>query len=142
MVFMMHTLHTSALPSSHGGGLRRALSQNWANIFYFTAVYLLPTLAFAAYSCRASNYGKFGGDDMTFVMCYVACVMYSGVGRAIAIIGVVVLGFGATFGKVSWGLALTVAVGVTTIFGAPRIIYFMIGETVPCYDADATAMTP
>lgn len=49
-------------------------------------------------------------------------VMSSGLARAIATIGVLMVGVGATLGKVSWTLALTVAVGIAAMFGVSSIL--------------------
>lgn len=113
--------------------------KKWMAVAYFLAFFVAPVAVWA--ECRAANTGA-GIDDMTYVMCYMACVMYSGVGRAIAVMGVIVLGLGATFGKVSWGLALTVAVGVTTIFGAPKIIQAITGFNILCKDTWGAYMAP
>lgn len=43
-------------------------------------------------------------------------------GRALATIGVTIIGIGALLGKVSWGMALIVGIGVAITFGAAGIV--------------------
>lgn len=48
--------------------------------------------------------------------------MFTGqLGKAIATIGVLIVGVGAALGKVSWTMAVTVAVGISAMFGARAI---------------------
>ena len=44
----------------------------------------------------------------------------------------ILIGFGATLGKVSWGLAITVAVGISVMLGAPNILFSLTGMTSGC----------
>ena len=44
------------------------------------------------------------------------------IGKGIATIGMLVIGFGALFGKVSWGIAMVFAVGIGLIFGSESVI--------------------
>lgn len=48
--------------------------------------------------------------------------MFAGqLGKAIATIGVLIVGVGAALGKVSWTMAVTVAVGISCMFAARAI---------------------
>jgi type IV secretory pathway VirB2 component (pilin) len=49
-------------------------------------------------------------------------MIWSDIGRGIATIAVMVVGVGAVLGKVSWGQALIVAIGISLTFGAPIIV--------------------
>jgi type IV secretory pathway VirB2 component (pilin) len=60
-------------------------------------------------------------------------------GRAIAVLSVIVVGIGATLGKVSWGLALTVGTGIATVFGAVPLVMYLIGTNQICYDVGGIA---
>lgn len=56
---------------------------------------------------------------MGAVICKVAGFIYNGnLGRGLATMAIIIVGIGATLGKVSWGLAITVAVGISVIFNA------------------------
>jgi len=67
---------------------------------------LLPANAYAVTS------------PMGAVLCAVVAIIYGNLGRAAATLSVISLGAGAMLGKVSWGLALTVALGIGVVFGA------------------------
>lgn len=61
-------------------------------------------------------------DSLTFILCDVADMVMGNLGRGLATCAVLVIGVGATLGKVPWGLAITVAVGISVIFNAPLIV--------------------
>ena len=56
------------------------------------------------------------------VLCNVVAFMTSTTGKAIATIAIIVVGLGALMGKISWGMALIVALGVALVFGASKIV--------------------
>jgi type IV secretory pathway VirB2 component (pilin) len=64
---------------------------------------------------------------MGYVLCQVVGFFYGNLGRGLATMAVIVVGIGATLGKVSWGLAITVAVGISVIFSAPNILRLVTG---------------
>ena len=66
------------------------------------------------------------------VLCSVVNMFLGQAGRAIATLAIIFLGVGATLGKVSWGLALTVAVGIATMLGAPGILFLITGLSAGC----------
>ncbi len=55
---------------------------------------------------------------MAYVLCEIVDWFQGNLGRGLATIGVSAIAIGAIFGKISWGLALTVGVGVVVMFGA------------------------
>jgi type IV secretory pathway VirB2 component (pilin) len=65
-------------------------------------------------------------SPMGNVVCMIIGIIYGNLGRGLAILAVIILGVGATIGKVSWGLAMTVAVGIATIFGAVPLTAYLI----------------
>ena len=81
-----------------------------------TALIMLPELAAAATSSGS------GMDFVTDKLCNIIKFLTGGIGKAIAVLAIVILGVGAFFGKVNWGLAVTVTVGIIGIFGAFSII--------------------
>jgi len=64
-----------------------------------------------------------------FVLCEVILIVYGNFGRALATIGVITLGVGAMLGKVSWGLAITLMVGISLVFGAVGITSIFLNIT-------------
>jgi type IV secretory pathway VirB2 component (pilin) len=59
---------------------------------------------------------------MEQVLCSILFLIIGDVGRGVATLAVMSMGIGAMMGKVSWGQALTVAVGIGIMFGAPVIL--------------------
>jgi len=59
------------------------------------------------------------------VLCTIVDMVYGNLGRGLATLAVVIIGVGATLGKTSWGLALTVAVGIAVIFNAATVVGYL-----------------
>lgn len=51
------------------------------------------------------------------------------IGKGIATLAVIFLGIGLFFGKLSWGLAIAIAIGIGGIFGASQIVDWLGGST-------------
>lgn len=74
-----------------------------------------------------------GTTPMGNVLCTVVQMIYGNLGRGLATLAIIIVGVGATLGKVSWGLAITVAVGISIIFNASTIANMMgVGTTAGC----------
>jgi type IV secretory pathway VirB2 component (pilin) len=73
------------------------------------AVFLIPSPAYA-------------GNTIGDVLCEVANWFNGPIGQGIATLAIIVVGVGALMGKVSWGMAIIVGIGVAVIFGAPSIV--------------------
>lgn len=61
-------------------------------------------------------------DPLSLTICIVINWFTGSLGRAIATLGIMVLGVGALLGKVSWGAAVTVALGVSIMFGGAQLV--------------------
>lgn len=71
------------------------------------------------------------------VLCNVVNQLQGGIGKAIATIGIIVLGIGLFMGKLSWPLAVATAIGIGMIFGAASIVDWVSAGT----DAAGNATT-
>jgi type IV secretion system protein VirB2 len=76
------------------------------------AMSLLPDMALAAG----------GSNAIQQVFCNVVVMMTGTTGKAIATVAIIAVGIGALLGKISWGMALIVALGVALVFGASTIV--------------------
>ena len=56
------------------------------------------------------------------VLCGVVEWFTGPVGKGIATLAIIIIGIGALMGKVSWGMAIIVGIGVAGIFGAEQIV--------------------
>jgi type IV secretory pathway VirB2 component (pilin) len=79
--------------------------------------------SFAFAGCPATS----NNTPMGQVLCTVVNFMYGNLGRGLATLAVITLGVGALLGKVTWGMAITVGVGISVIFNAETITGLMIG---------------
>jgi type IV secretion system protein VirB2 len=59
------------------------------------------------------------------VLCTVVLWFTGNTGKGLATIAITVIGIGALLGKVSWGMAIIVGIGVAIIFGAAGIVNAM-----------------
>lgn len=78
----------------------------------FAAVMLVPDLAHA---------GDID-DALSKPLCELVGLITGTTGRAIATIAIIVIGVGALMGKISWGMAIIVALGIAIVFGAGAIL--------------------
>lgn len=69
---------------------------------------------------------------MGAVLCNIVGMVYGNLGRGLATLAVVIIGVGATLGKTSWGLAMTVAVGIAVIFNAGGLVNLLGAGAVGC----------
>jgi len=78
----------------------------------------------------ASQYSFADNNDaITQVLCNVVGQLSGGIGKAIATIGIIVLGIGMFIGKLSWPLAIATAIGIGMIFGAASIVNWISAGT-------------
>ena len=59
------------------------------------------------------------------VLCTVVNWFTGNTGKGLATIAITVIGIGALLGKVSWGMAIIVGIGVAIVFGAAGIVNTM-----------------
>ena len=76
-------------------------------------VAMLPDLAAAA---------DVSDTPMGNVLCTVKNWFTGNTGKGLATIAITVIGIGALLGKVSWGMAIIVGIGVAIVFGAAGIV--------------------
>lgn len=81
----------------------------------------LPEVASASSTTSGGSAAQdFGGVGAK--LCEIVRAITGNLGKAIATIAVVFLGIGAFFGKVTWGLAVAVGIGIFAIFGAAQVV--------------------
>lgn len=100
----------------------------WCLLALYAAA-LVPADALAYYP--GSGTGS-GGGTIGDLLCRVAGWFTGRVGQGIATLAIIVIGIGALMGKVSWGMAIIVGIGVAVIFGAPIIVDELGGGAQGC----------
>lgn len=68
------------------------------------------------------------GSTIADVLCTVVAWFTGNVGKGIATLAIIIIGVGALMGKVSWGMAIIVGIGVAVIFGASQIVDDLGGQ--------------
>lgn len=86
---------------------------------------IVPDMAFA-------NTGGGSSNAIETVFCNIIVLLTGTTGKAIATVAIIAVGVGALLGKVSWGMALIVALGVALIFGASTIVSALGGSASSC----------
>lgn len=90
------------------------------------AMMLVPTDALASVGSGGTP------SALSNILCNVVGWFTGPLGGAIATLAIIVIGVGALMGKVSWGMAIIVGLGIGVIFGAPQIVKAMgAGESCP-----------
>jgi type IV secretory pathway VirB2 component (pilin) len=92
-------------------------------LFAAYAAALLPTEAYASLSEPSA---------LSDVLCSVVGWFTGTIGAGIATLAIIIIGVGALMGKVSWGMAIIVGIGVAVIFGAPGIVMSLSGNATGC----------
>jgi type IV secretion system protein VirB2 len=88
-------------------------------VFSFSCV--LNNLALA----DASPVGDDGTSGLTQVLCHVIGIAQGSTGKTIAILVVISMAMGLFLGKITWGVAIAVAVGMGVLFGANTMVGFI-----------------
>lgn len=86
------------------------------------AILAMPELALAE---GEGGLGDVAENPLARTLCNVVGWFTGSVGAGIATLAVIIIGVGALMGKVSWGMAIIVGLGVAIIFGAPKLISAM-----------------
>ena len=74
-------------------------------------VVMLPDMAFATNNTVVGN-----------MMCTVVDWFTGSAGQGLATLAIIIIGVGALMGKVSWGMAIIVGLGISLIFGAAAMV--------------------
>ncbi len=89
---------------------------------------MLPDLVMAALAPSVAG----DSNAIEQVMCNVVLILTGTTGKAVATVAVIAVGVGALLGKISWGMALIVALGIALIFGASSIVTEVGGSASGC----------
>lgn len=57
------------------------------------------------------------------VLCIILGMLTTGVAKGLATIGICVMGVAAILGKASWGMAITIGVGIAVMMGSVNIVF-------------------
>jgi type IV secretion system protein VirB2 len=92
---------------------------------------LMVCLSVAALTFPDLSFAAPVDTPMGAVLCTVVGWFTGNTGKGLATIAITVIGIGALLGKVSWGMAIIVGIGVAIVFGAAGIVSAMFSGTDP-----------
>ena len=107
--------------------VKKDASSSWDVCIATVVAAAMMILPEASMAVTASSAGNIEG-----VLCNVVRWLTGGLGKAIATISIIIIGIGAMMGKVSWGMAIIVAIGVSIVFGAGQIVNILSGQSGQC----------
>jgi type IV secretion system protein VirB2 len=70
-----------------------------------------------------------GSKKVADVICAIVNELQGPVARGVAAFGIIFLGFSLFLGKISWGVALALGIGIGCIFGAGTIVDMLSGTS-------------
>ncbi|MGE3713718.1 MAG: TrbC/VirB2 family protein [Alphaproteobacteria bacterium] len=79
----------------------------------------------AAVIVMVPDFAHAQNTPMGNVLCTVVAWFTGNTGKGLATIAVTIIGIGALLGKVSWGMAIIVGIGVAIVFGAATLVNTM-----------------
>ena len=71
---------------------------------------------------------------IAWVICNIIKELTGPIGQAVSTVAVIFIGVGLFMGKISWGLALGIAVGMGMLFGAENVVGWISGQDFACID--------
>ena len=75
------------------------------------------------------NTTSFNDNPMARVLCNVYKIVTGNVGKTFCAFAIVAAGVGFFTGKLNWGLLIALVLGISAIFGAPKIISAITGTS-------------
>jgi type IV secretory pathway VirB2 component (pilin) len=85
-------------------------------------IFVMASLISAVFSVLLMPAPANAGTPMGEVLCFILYIILGNAGRGLATIGIMVLGVAAVLGKASWGLAITVGVGIAVVFSCVQLV--------------------
>ena len=92
-------------------------------VMIVAAAMLLPDSAHATGTNSGGD--STGTGALTGTICNIVEALQGPVARGVAACGIIFLGFSLFMGKISWGTALSLGIGLGAIFGAKTIVGLM-----------------
>jgi type IV secretion system protein VirB2 len=101
-----------------------------ASIFAVLSLFLLFSAPLHVENAHASSANT--TDPITNILCNAVNLVTGNAGRAICVLVIISMGIMLFLGKVTWGLAIMVAVGMGVLFGANSVVTTLSGGQSPC----------
>ena len=101
---------------------------NFKKIFIISILFFSTNLLFCTKSYADSDKSKDptdAGAGIAQVLCNVIKVAQGATGKTIATLVIISMAIGLFLGKITWGVAIAVAVGMGVLFGANTLVGFL-----------------
>ena len=99
-----------------------------------TAHVLLSLAALGAFLFGLAPQPAYAGTPMAEVLCFILFdILLGSAGKGFATIGVCAIGLAAIMGKASWGLTITVGIGMAVLFGCVGVVESLGLGTAACF---------
>jgi type IV secretion system protein VirB2 len=101
------------------------------SILVFSTNFLLCTESYADGEGQGQGQGQGqgkstnAGDGIAQVLCNVIEIAQGATGKTIATLVIISMAIGLFLGKITWGVAIAVAVGMGVLFGANTVVGFL-----------------
>ena len=99
-------------------------------LIIFLVIFSVSSFADAADNTSktgANNDDTDAGQGIADVLCNVIKVAKGATGKTIATLVIISMAIGLFLGKITWGVAIAVAVGMGILFGADNVVQFISG---------------
>ena len=107
--------------------MKKLLTPNNILIYFSLLLMTIVLLPSAALAAAAGNNNAAGTDQVVQIMCNVI-KYFNKIGKPIIIIVVIMVGTGLFFGKITWGLGITIVVAIAILIGAEDVVIFVTGD--------------
>lgn len=105
-----------------------------ASVFAVLALFIIfasPLEVRNAYADPANSTNA--SSQITNILCNAINQISGPIGRTISVLVVISVALGLFVGKITWGLAIAIAVGMGILFGATSVVGLLSGDgTQPC----------
>ncbi len=91
------------------------------------SIFLLSFFALALFAPQMAM-----ATPLSETLCAVVEWFTGPTGAGIATLAIIIIGVGALLGKVSWGMAIIVGLGVATVFGAGELVEALSADGAQC----------
>ncbi|MBQ4874731.1 MAG: TrbC/VirB2 family protein [Rickettsiaceae bacterium H1] len=102
-------------------------SKVFYTLLFISTFLLIPDLLFAGKTPTTTP----GSDNaIRKVICNIVVQLTGPIGQGISTIAIIFIGIGLFMGKISWGLALGITIGIAMLFGAQTIVEWVSGGKI------------
>lgn len=108
---------------------------NWGALF----VLLMATALIISPEVSLAEDDTVEASVISDTICNVVDQLQGPVARGVAAIGIIFLGFSLFLGKISWGVALALAIGIGAIFGAKELVDLIGGDGEACESTSSSS---